>query len=69
MKTPSAKQKTNQSMIVHDELAGQIHDLLLDENQHDLAHAYNQACCEIALLNREIERLQGRVSSGYIRKK
>lgn len=69
MHSPSAKQKTNQSIIVHDKLAGEIHDMLLDENNNDLAHAFNQACVEISLLNKEIERLNGRVSSGYIRKK
>jgi hypothetical protein len=69
MQAPSATQKHNQTLIMHDEMVGAIHDRLMDDNQLDVAHAFNEACVEIAELYKEIDRLEGRVSSGFVRKK
>lgn len=57
----------NQRLLVNDELVGEIHDRILDENNLDLAHAYNQACVEIADLYRIINKLDKSVSSGFVR--
>jgi hypothetical protein len=62
-------QIANQSLVMHDEMVSEIHDNLLDDNNQDLAHAFNQACSTIAELYKEIERLEKGVSAGYVRKK
>ena len=59
----------NQQLVMHNDLVGAIHDRLLDDNNLDLAHAFNAAVCEIAALYLELERLERSASSGMIRKK
>ena len=59
----------NQSLVMHDEMVSEIHDNLLDDNNQDLAHAFNQACSIIAELYKELDRLERGVSAGYVRKK
>lgn len=57
----------NQKLLVNDELVGEIHDRILDDNQLDLAHAYNQACVELAELYRILDKFERSISSGFIR--
>ena len=52
---------------MHDELVGQIHDRIFEENSNDLAYAYDQACVEIAELYRALETLERASSAGFIR--
>jgi hypothetical protein len=54
---------------MQDELVSEIHDNLLDDNNLDIQHAFNQACCEIAGLYIEIEKLERGISAGFVRKK
>lgn len=58
-----------QKLIMTDELVGEIHDRILDDNNLDLAHAYNQACVELASLYRSLDKLEKSVSHGFIRVK
>jgi hypothetical protein len=62
-------QIANQYLVMHDEMVSEIHDNLLDDNNQDIAHAFNQACSTIAELYRELEKLEKGVSAGYVRKK
>ena len=48
---------------------GEIHDRLMDDNGLDLAHAFNQACAEIAELYLHIDRMAKGTSSGFMRNK
>lgn len=59
----------NQKLLVNDELVGEIHDRILDDNSLDLANAYNQACVELADLYRILDKLEGSISSGFLRMK
>ena len=59
----------NQQMIHSDELVGEIHDRLLDDNNLDLAHAFNQACVEIAELYLELDKTSKGLSAGFVRRK
>lgn len=67
MRTPRPHQVKNQQEIMKDELTSEIHDRILDENDLDLAHSYNQACCEIAELYRGMEALEKHSETGYIK--
>ena len=67
MKKPLPHQQDNQQAVMHDELVGQIHDRIFDQNNMDLAHAYNQSCCEIAELYRALEALERASSTGFVR--
>ncbi len=62
-------QKRHQNLVTQDELVSEIHDNLLDDNNLDIQHAFNQACCEIAGLYIEIEKLERGISAGFVRKK
>jgi hypothetical protein len=62
-------QKEYQTLVMSDPFVGEIHDRLLDENDLDLAHAFNSACVEISVLIFEIQKLEEAASSGFIRKK
>jgi|688.fasta_scaffold171621_3 hypothetical protein len=67
MKPPTPHQQANQQAVMHDELVGQIHDRLVDDNNFDVVHAFNQACVEIAELYRGLEALEKASSSGFVR--
>jgi hypothetical protein len=67
MKPPTPHQQSNQQAVMHDELVGQIHDRLVDDNNFDVVHALNQACVEIAELYRALEALEKASSSGFVR--
>jgi hypothetical protein len=67
MKMPTKTQQENQTAITSDELVSQIHDRILEENDLDLAHSYNQSCVEIAELYRALEMLERASSSGFVR--
>ena len=66
MKTPTPLQIKNQFSVMQDELVGAIHDRLLDDNDLDLAHAFNASCVEIAELYGEIEELKKRAAQHRI---
>jgi hypothetical protein len=69
MQSPSKFQIENQTAVMQDELVSQIHDRILDQNNLDLAHSYNQSCVEIAELYRALEMLERASSSGFVRVK
>ena len=58
-----------QHLVQNNELVGEIHDRLLDDNKLDLAEAYNDACAWIAELYTQIECLEKVTSAGFLRKK
>ncbi len=62
-------QQKNQDSVMHDPLVSEIHDRLLDDNNLDLAHAFNAACVEISELYLEIDRLSKGLSAGFVRRK
>ena len=57
----------NRILLQTNDLVGSVHDQILDDNKLDLADAYDDACVWIAELHMEVERLKGKVSSGFIR--
>lgn len=63
------KKQLNQKLLSENELVGEIHDRLLDDNDLSLSDAYNDACVWIAELYLEIEKLQQTASSGYARRR
>jgi hypothetical protein len=65
--TPNQQQ--NQKYVMEDPLISEIHDRLLDDNNLDLAHAFNAAVFEIASLYRELDQLSKGLSSGFVRRK
>lgn len=65
----NTNQKKNQALLHQNELVGEIHDVILDNNNLDLALAYNDACVWIAELHLEIEKIQKTASSGFLRRK
>ncbi len=67
MKMPTKAQQENQNLVMKDELVGQIHNRILEDNSMDLAHSYNQSCVEIAELYRALEMLERASSSGFVR--
>ena len=58
-----------QKLVQTNELVGEIHDRILDDNNLDLANSYNDACVWIAELYIQIERLEKVTSAGFLRKK
>jgi len=62
-------QEINQSYVMQDPLVSEIHDRLLDDNNLDLAHAFNAACVEIASLYVDIDKLSKGLSAGFVRRK
>ncbi len=69
MEFPVSNAAKNQQIIHANELVGEIHDRLLDDNNLDLAHAFNQACVEIAELYLELDKITKGLSAGFIRRK
>lgn len=69
MRSPKPHQIKNQQEIMKDDVTSEIHDRLLDDNDLDLAHAFNAACCEISELYRGMEALEKHSATGYIKVK
>ena len=67
MEKPTEAQKKNQIAVMQDELVGQIHDRIMEQNSSDIAHSYNQSCVEIAELYRALEMLEKASSKGFVR--
>ncbi len=59
--------KTNQQLVISNDLVGSIHDQLLDRNDLSLADAYNDAVCWIAELHLELQAAKKGLSSGFVR--
>lgn len=56
------------NLICHNWLAGEIHDALFDENNRDLASAYDDAILWIAELHLQVQALQHQTSAGFLRR-
>lgn len=58
---------TNKKLVANNNLVGSIYDKILSENELNLSDAYNDACVWIAELQLQIENINKKVSSGYVR--
>ena len=61
--------RKNRQIIQENELASDIHDRLLDDNNLDLAAAFDEAVVWIAELYLEVEKINNHASSGFLRRK
>ena len=59
----------NRQIIQENDLASDIHDRLLDDNNLDLAAAFDEAVVWIAELYLEVEKINNHASSGFLRRK
>lgn len=59
----------NRQIIQENDLASDIHDRILDDNNLNLAAAFDDAVVWIAELYLEIEQIKKTSSSGYLRRK
>ena len=59
----------NRQIILQNNLASEIHDRILDDNNNDIAAAFDDAVVWIAELYLEIEKTKKSYSSGFLRRK
>jgi hypothetical protein len=59
----------NRKIILENNLASDIHDRILDDNNMDLAAAFDDAVVWIAELYLDLESVKKHSSSGFIRRK
>jgi hypothetical protein len=59
----------NRQIIQENNLASDIHDRILDDNNLNLAAAFDDAVVWIAELYLELEQIKKTSSSGYLRRK